>query len=124
MSRREELAEDALQAHDIAGHFVIVKAEGFPQRVAADALLYACLARYGIDDLVCPLPGNGLMLFGSVVNLSALKGKSVPASIPAVRPVDLPARRRIDQDPRFLAGLFRLDLPHTRARAGHEHETV
>lgn len=55
------VAEDPLQAHNIVRRLIIPIPKRFAQRMAADALLYARLARNHVHDLVGALARDGLV---------------------------------------------------------------
>ena len=102
------MAEDPLQGHNVAGHFIIVIAEGLPERMAADALLDARLLCDPVHDLVHALARHRARF----VHLPLFAGlEDIFLPLPALqKPVNFPPGLRIDENPRLLPGLFRLDL--------------
>ena len=55
------MAENPLQAYNIVRRLIIPIPKRFAQRVAADTLLYARLARDHVHDLVSALARDGLV---------------------------------------------------------------
>jgi hypothetical protein len=103
------MAENPLQAHHIARHFVIVIPERFAQRMAPYTLLDPRLFRDPVDDLIAPLPRDRPLRPRHCIPLPAQK--DVFLRLPsAQKAVDLPSRLRVDEDPRLFPRLFRLDL--------------
>ena len=72
------MAQNPLQANHIAGHLIIVIAEGLAQRMTTDVILNPGFLGNGIDDLIGPLPGDGAYLVRSGVPLLALKDVFIP----------------------------------------------
>lgn len=103
------MAQNPLQAHHVAGHLVIVIAEGLPQRVAADVILNPGSFGNRVDDLIGPLPGDGAYLVRGGVPLLALQDVFVPGTT-GQQAIDHPSCVRIDKDAGLLASLLRPDL--------------